>query len=147
MKFPLRSIFLTLALVAASGAGGAWMGVRLLQPAEPDHQIFHDRLFAELQMSKEQQETMDALEEKHAAEIALYRDRVVAANRILAEIVEQEDSYNNAVDDAVVNVHSAMLDLQKTTIRHLYEMREILTPEQQLIFDRHVEETFKQIAQ
>lgn len=146
MKFPLRSIFLTLALVAASGAGGAWIGVRLLQPVKTDHQTFHDSLFAELHLSKEQQVSMDALEERHAAEIALYQDRLTTANRILAEIVEQEYSYNDAVDDAIVNVHSAMLDLQKTTIRHLYEMREILTPEQQLIFDRHVEETFKQIA-
>ena len=146
MKFPLRSILLTLAVVAVSGAGGAWIGVTLLQPARQDHQTFHDRLFAELHLSKEQEAMMHALEERHAAEIALYQDRVAAANRILASIVEQEGSYDEPVDDAIVNVHSAMLDLQKATIRHLYEMREILTPEQQLIFDRHVEETFKQIA-
>jgi hypothetical protein len=146
MKYPIRSLLLTLALIAGSGAGGAWIGARLLQPAKQDHQDFHDRLFADLHLSDEQRVSMDALEERHAAEIALYQDRLAAANRILADIVTQEDSYNGAVDDAVVNVHSAMLDLQKMTIRHLFEMREILNPEQQVIFDRHVAATFQQFT-
>lgn len=146
MKLPFRSVFLTLAFVAASGVLGAWVGMRVLQPVEQDHQTFHENLFAELSLSKEQQAMMDALEARHAAEIEHYKDRVAEANRTLVETIDREETYNDAVDDTVVNVHSAMLDLQKATIRHLYEMREILTPEQQLVFDRHVKETLKQIT-
>lgn len=143
MKYPIRPLLLTLALVAGFGIGGAWIGARILQPTKQDHQDFHDRLFAELHLSDEQRAAMDALEARHAAEIALYQDRLANANRILSEIVEHTDSYNDAVDDAIVNVHAAMLDLQKATIRHLFEMREILNPEQQVIFDRHVAATFQ----
>ena len=39
---------------------------------------------------------------------------------------------------AIDEVHARMGDLQKATVRHVFDMREILDPDQQLQFDRKV---------
>ena len=42
------------------------------------------------------------------------------------------------VSAAIDEVHARMGDLQKATVRHVFDMREILEPEQQRQFDRKV---------
>lgn len=146
MKSKYGSLLLTLVLVAVSGAGGAWIGARLLQPQINTHTEFHDRLFSELRLSDDQQKLMDALEAQYATENRAHRERLAAANLALADAIEREDAYGVEVEHAVDNVHAAMLDLQKSTIRHLYEMRDILNTDQKAIFDRYVAKTLRDYA-
>ncbi len=146
MKSKLGPLLVTLALVAGAGAGGAWIGARLLQPPTYTHDEFHDRLFSELQLSAEQQSLMDAVEARYAVESKMRRERLTAANRVLADILESENTYDAAVEAALENVHTTMFDLQKSTIRHLYEMRDILNAEQKAIFDGYVAETLREFS-
>ena len=40
----------------------------------------------------------------------------------------------------MLEVHGQMGELQKATVQHVFDMREILEPEQQRLFDRKVSE-------
>lgn len=146
MNFKFGPLLLTLALVAAAAAGGAWVGARLLQPQAYTHEDFHDRLFAELELTDPQHELMEALELRHATENDMLQAQLAAANRNLASLMEAESAYSDDIDRAIEEFHKAMLEYQKTSVRHLYEMRDILKPEQQEIFDRHVAETLREFA-
>ncbi len=142
----IRPLLVTLAFVALSGAGGAYLGAQLIPARSYSHEDFHDRLLFELQLSDEQQQQMNALEVRHVAENRELQAALSAANRGLAESLARHDEYGAGIEQAIEDVHVDMLELQKTTIRHLYEMRDILTPEQQVIFDRHVQETIREFA-
>ena len=52
--------------------------------------------------------------------------------------MDEEHEYGPKVASAIEDVHERMGDLQKATIAHVFEMRTLLTPDQQRAFDRHV---------
>lgn len=146
MKSKFASLILTAGLIAASGAGGAWIASSFLQRPERTHQDFHDRLFSELRLTPDQRARMEALEERHAVENSTLNEALANANRALAETLSRESAYTDDVERAIENVHAAMLALQKGAVRHLYEMREILDASQREAFDRHVAETIQEYA-
>ena len=61
-----------------------------------------------------------------------------AANAQLAQAMEAEHEYGPRVGAAIDEVHARMGDLQKATVRHVFDMREILDPDQQRRFDQQV---------
>ena len=63
---------------------------------------------------------------------------VAAANAELAAAIREEHGYGPRVTAAIERFHHAMGELQSETIRHVFAMREVLTPEQQAIFDTTV---------
>lgn len=138
---------MTIGLVGASGVVGAWLGSKLFSVSNiaqgVTHKEFHDRLFSELRLSPAQRISMEALEVRHAPEIRALRLALANANRALADQLATQPEFTNDVEVAVVNVHAAMLELQKASVRHLYEMRAILDGRQKETFDRHVAETMQ----
>lgn len=146
MRAKFASLFITLGLIAASGVGGAWLGAKLIDNTGTTHQDFHDRLFSELRLAPAQRTRMDALEVRHALEDDALHESLANANRALAHRLSEESQYTDKVEAAVEDVHTAMLELQKASVRHLYEMREILDDRQQKTFDRHVAETMQRYA-
>ena len=61
-----------------------------------------------------------------------------AANAALASAIREEHGYGPRVTDAVERFHHAMGQLQTETIRHVFAMRDVLTPEQLGTFDETV---------
>ena len=58
-----------------------------------------------------------------------------AANAELAAAIREEHVYGPRVTAAVERFHHAMGALQTETLRHVFAMRAVLTPEQQARFD------------
>ena len=58
-----------------------------------------------------------------------------AANAELAAAIREERGYGPRVTAAVERFHHAMGRLQTETIRHVFAMREVLTPQQRARFD------------
>ncbi|NOX83261.1 MAG: periplasmic heavy metal sensor [Alphaproteobacteria bacterium] len=146
MTVEYRRLALTLLLVVAAAIGGAWMGGRIFTQPPPSHADFHNQLYSVLNLSEEQRENLDALEQRNKKEEAFQREALRIANRNLANLLEHEDSYNDNVEAAIVDIHTAMNGLQVLTIKHLYDMREILDPEQRTEFDRLVADTLREHA-
>jgi Spy/CpxP family protein refolding chaperone len=98
------------------------------------HQFVHD----ELSLTADQEQRLDALEARFAVEQARLEASARAANAQLAQAMETEHEYGPEVSAAIDEVHARMGELQKATVRHVFDMREILDPDQQLQFDRKV---------
>jgi nickel and cobalt resistance protein CnrR len=142
----LRRFAITLLLVVAAAIGGAWIGGRIFTPKPPAHMELHEQLYSALNLSEEQRKKFEVLDQNNSKEEAYQRERLRIANRNLANLLEHEDTYNENVDAAIVEIHTAMNNLQVLTIKHLYAMRELLTPEQRTEFDRLVADTLREHA-
>tara|TARA_A100001391_G_scaffold88969_1_gene58831 strand:+ start:12374 stop:12808 length:435 start_codon:yes stop_codon:yes gene_type:complete len=98
----------------------------------------HDFVHDALTLTADQEQRLDALEARFAVERARLEGSARAANARLAQAMENEHEYGPEVSAAIDEVHARMGDLQKATVRHVFDMREILEPEQQRQFDRKV---------
>ena len=98
----------------------------------------HDFVHDELTLTTDQEQRLDALEARFAVERARLEGSARAANARLAQAMENEHEYGPEVSAAIDEVHARMGDLQKATVRHVFDMREILEPDQQRQFDRKV---------
>jgi len=141
-----RRVALTLLLVVAAAIGGAWIGGRIFSPPAPVHVELHEQIYAALDLTAEQRNSIEALDRDNSKEETYQREALRIANRNLANLLEHEDAYNENVDAAIVEIHNAMNSLQVLTIKHLYAMRELLTPEQRTEFDRLVADTLREHA-
>jgi len=81
---------------------------------------------------------LEAMEDKFAVKRHTLELSLRAANGRLATAMEEEHEFGPKVASAVEDVHGRMGEVQKATIAHVFEMRSLLTSDQQSIFDRHV---------
>ncbi|WP_324827772.1 periplasmic heavy metal sensor [Qipengyuania zhejiangensis] len=134
----MKKFHLVLAVLLAALAGclGAFAAERWSNSdAEGSlHQFVHD----ELSLTADQEQRLDALEARFAVKQARLEASARAANAQLAQAMETEHEYGPEVSAAIDEVHARMGDLQKATVRHVFDMREILHPDQQRQFDRKV---------
>ena len=117
-------IILAVLLAALAGCLGALAADRWA-----NHEAgsgLHDFVHDELALTADQEQRLDTLEARFAVERARLEGSARAANARLAQAMEK--------------VHARMGDLQKATVRHVFDMREILEPDQQRQFDRKVSE-------
>lgn len=138
----LKSTLITAVLAAAVGAAAAWgamtMQARQDKPADL-HQLVHERL----DLSPEQDRRLEEIEAAFAERRAPLEAEVRAANAELSAAIAASRGDTPEVQAAVDHFHAAMGDLQLATIRHVFEMRAVLTPGQAEEFDRAVVETLR----
>lgn len=138
----LKSTLMTAVLAAAVGAAAAWgaMTVQSRQDKPADlHQLVHDRL----DLSPQQEQRLDEIEAAFSARRVPLEAEVREANAELSAAISASQGDTPEVQAAVAHFHTAMGDLQMATIRHMFEMRAVLTPEQAEAFDRAVVETLR----
>jgi len=139
MKLVGRGLVLTLILAVLAGAGGCFLAARYIfeQHRTPS---LHEFVHHELDLSKEQQQRLDALEQTFAVRRKAREAELRAANAELAAAIQARHEYSPEVRAAVERFHHAMGELQKETIVHVLEMRKVMTPEQATRFDRRIGE-------
>ncbi|ANP48068.1 hypothetical protein ATE48_12910 [Candidatus Viadribacter manganicus] len=129
---------MTAAVAFAAGVGGVWVGMtgmHALHHARPGlHDVVHERL----DLTQEQIERIEIIESEFATRRRAQEAEMQAANAELAAAIREEHGYGPRVTAAVARFHHAMGELQSETIRHVFAMREVLTAEQQAIFDTTV---------
>lgn len=142
MKGLTRSLAVTALVAALAGAGAtwataAWLGREQTPPSL--HAIVHDRL----DLTPDQARRIDAIEDRFAGERGALEAELRSANRELTAAISANRGDTPQVQAAVDHFHVAMGDLQKATLRHVFEMRAVLTPEQAAEFDAAVVETLQ----
>lgn len=138
----LKSTLVTAVLAAAVGAAAAWgaMTIQARQDRPADlHHLVHERL----DLSPEQDRRLDEIEAAFAERRAPLEAEVRQANAELSAAIAASQGEAPEVQAAVDHFHTAMGDLQMATIRHVFEMRAVLTPRQAEEFDRAVVETLR----
>lgn len=146
MRPGLRNVLVTVVLAVAAGLGGAWAGVRYF--AEDDHHTapLHALLHDELDLTAAQERKLETAEARFAERRAALEAEIRKANAELAQAIRTSDRFGPEVQAAVEHFHTAMGDLQKETILHVFEMRAMLTPEQAAEFDEKVSRALTQEA-
>lgn len=131
-----RAILIATVLSFCAGLGGAWLGLQLFSPAaEPS---LHALVHGEMKLSSAQQAKMDQAESKFTAKRDALEARISEANRRLAESMKESGAFGPAVEASVDDVHVGLGELQKETIRYVFDMRAILTPDQAKRLDDRV---------
>lgn len=135
---PLRIALLILLSLGAGYLGSLGASKWLSQSAESTslHSFVHD----ELELSSGQLHSLEEMEDKFAVKRRSLELSLRAANATLAEAMDEEHEYGPKVSVAIETVHQRMGELQKATVEHVFEMRGILTADQQKAFDQRVSE-------
>ena len=137
MSPSIRSILITIAVAFAAGLCGVWLGKAIFTPA-PHQQSLHEAIHNQLDLSPAQRQSIEALESDFATRRQALELQMRAANAELATAVREEHGFGPRVTTAIEHCHQVMGELQNETMRHVFAMRAVMTPEQREHFDRIV---------
>lgn len=119
-----------IAVVAVAGLS-AFVTLQLCEPElRGDHGAAHTWLHRELKLTSEQARALEPIEAKFAEEHRRLEAAIVEAKRSLAQAMAEDKAYTPRVTTAVEDVHQRMGDMKRASIRHVFEMRSVLSPEQ-----------------
>lgn len=137
MRPPFRAVvvmvLITLLAGAAGGVAGYICGARPHQRTDLNG-VIHQQLDLTADQSR-QIEVLEAQFKKHEETV---KAEMRAANRALAEALDQEHAYGPRARAAMDRFHMAEEDLQASTIKHVLAMRALLNPEQAHTLDQTV---------
>lgn len=132
--------YLLVALVSASVAlGASWASRSLFVPHENSGGELHAFMHQQLDLDREQEAQIEALEARFTVRRTALEARLRQANAELAGAMASEHQYGPRVAAAVDHAHMAMGELQKATLEHVFAMRALLRPDQAKRFDRAVD--------
>ena len=140
-----KSIVFTAVLAALASGAATWATATwVMRERQPPslHSLVHEKL----DLSAEQDRQLDVIEARFAARRPALEAEVRAANRELAAAIAASQGDTPQVQAAVDHFHTAMGDLQKATITHVFEMRAVLTPTQAEVFDAALVEALRDDA-
>lgn len=131
MKSRVLSFAFALAAIAIISAASSFLTLRIVSrdkghPAQDYHEWIHKKL----NMTAEQ-ERRSLTSERRYEETKRHLEEVIRlANSELAERILKDKSYSPSVEKSVAEIHSAVGQLQKATLEHIFELKEVLDAEQ-----------------
>jgi len=90
----------------------------------------HDAIHHQLGLTSEQEAKLVPMEDRHAEAVRQGKEAMRRASEELGRAILSDREDSPRVHEAVEKIHLAMGDLQKATLSHIFEMKEVLTPEQ-----------------
>lgn len=125
-----RIVIFFLAVVVIAGAS-AFVTLQLCDPAmHGNHSAAHAWLHRELNLTDEQERVLQPIETKFSEEHARLEAAIATARRDLARAMAEDKSYTPRVVAAVAAVNERLGDMQRASIRHVFDMRSVLSSEQ-----------------
>ena len=127
MKKPAQFVAM-LVLVALVAAGACYFSAKIFglwTSTVKDHEWIHKQL----NLSQDEQKALQPIEKKFEGRKREIVAEIRSANRELAEAIKQDLADSPRVAAAVEKIHQAQGELQKATLEHVFEMKQVLTPE------------------
>ncbi|MGC1479364.1 MAG: periplasmic heavy metal sensor [Chthoniobacterales bacterium] len=128
-KLPSFLLFLAIIVVVAACAAGVCVAL-YSRWQEPVPENAHDWVHSQLAMTEEQEAALVPIERRYREQRERLEHEMQLANDALADAILADGRESERVHDAIEQIHLHMGDLQKVTIAHVFEMREVLSPEQ-----------------
>jgi Spy/CpxP family protein refolding chaperone len=125
---------LCVVLALFAGALGAWCVTHYFSGAHSAPSL-HQMIEREFDLTAEQRATIAEIEQRYQARRAEREAEMQAANARLAAAIDEGKAFTPEVQVAIEDFHVAMGHLQRETIISVLEIRDVLTPEQQVRFD------------
>lgn len=129
-----RTLLLTAFVAFVAGGLGVCAGLAFF-PRPTAHDSLDAVVHRELNLTFEQQRALEAIEARYTAQRRGLEGEMRAATRDIATAVSEDKANTPRVQAAVDRFHMAMGQLQHATIAHVFEMRAVLSSEQQNRFD------------
>ena len=137
MRPRTRVLLIVLAAFVAAIAGVV-VGRALTGPASTPAAELHAVLHDGLDLNVDQKVKLESLERRYTIRRSAIELQMRADNAALAAAIETEHGYGPGVAAAVDRAHTTMGELQKTTLAHIFAMRQMLSPAQTPRFDAAV---------
>lgn len=129
MKKLIASL-LFLLLVFLVAVVGANLSCAMCRNMRPSHQDAHDWIHTQLGLTSQQKASLEVLETRYHEKREGYERELSQANKELAQAIRSGGKDSERVNAAIGKLHSNMGELQMLTIGHVFEMKEVLSPEQ-----------------
>lgn len=127
----MKKIVAFFVAVIAVGAASAFITLQVCEPEmRGDHASAHTWLHRELKLTTEQERALEPIEAKFAEEHQRLETGIREAKRALAQAMAEDKAYTSRVVAAIETVHQRMGDMKRASIRHVFDMRGVLSPEQ-----------------
>lgn len=97
---------------------------------KPAHQNAHDWIHTQLGLTSEQDKALEPIEKRYREKRRELEQQLRLGNMELAEGILADGRDSNRVNQSIEKIHGTMGSLQTLTIGHVFEMRDVLTPEQ-----------------
>jgi len=125
------SILVLLLVVSVVAAIASCLSIMLYNKMKGvPHPNGHVWIHTQLGLTLEQKKALEAIEKIYQAKRQALEQQMVLANRELAEAILADGKDSERVHAAIGRIHERMGELQKVTISHVFEMREVLSPGQ-----------------
>jgi hypothetical protein len=141
-----RHLLLTVVLAGAAGYGGVWIGARKLAPPPQSASPMLLAVVNELSqrglqgLSRQQELQISVIADRFLARRGELRHGITAANFELANALADETSMGPRTQASIERLKSSVGDLQTATVQYVLDLRKVLTPDQQAVFDTKVVE-------
>lgn len=91
---------------------------------------FHRWMHEQLRVTPEQERALEPVEHAFEQERIRLRKEIAAAGRELADAVRKGADGSPEIESALARLHAAQSELQRATLRHFFEMKDYLDPDQ-----------------
>lgn len=133
MRFVLMVLF-----AFGAAVGGVLIGRTWTASPPPVEFELHDLLHNDLRLDATQEQRIEEIERQYALRRQALELELRSDNARLASAIEAEHGYGPQVAGAVDASHTAMGEVQKVTLEHIFAMRSVLRPDQAARFDAAV---------
>jgi Spy/CpxP family protein refolding chaperone len=138
------NLVITLAVAAVAGFVGAWAGAEGLHRSREQTSLLresvHEMVHQGLELTPQQRREIDAVEARYTKRRNDLRVQISRANLELASAMSEEMAFGPQAQTAIDHLQNSVGDLQSSTVLYVLEIRDVLTPEQRVIYDRKVVE-------
>ena len=145
-----RNLLMTVTVALLAGGIGGWIGARnaLDEDAQalPLRQTVHEIVQRDIKLTSAQTKEIQSIENKYYDRRSALRQQVAGANRELADALMADMAFGREAQQASNHVEQGLGQLQRATILYVLEVRDVLTPQQQTVYDRKVREVLTATA-
>jgi Spy/CpxP family protein refolding chaperone len=139
-----RNLAITLVVALLAGGIGGYFGARNALDGEEQglalRQTVSEIVRTDLKLTTDQAKEVQAIENNYYDRRTSLRSQVAVANRELADALMADMAFGREAQNASNHVEEGLGELQRATIMYVLQVRDVLTPEQQMIYDRRVRE-------
>ena len=124
---PILALLLAVAVVASVACvlTARWTGAH-----QSSHADAHHWIHTQLTLTAEQEKQLLPIEQRYDEQRRHFGELIRVANAELAQALLADEGDSPRVKAAIAKIHDAQGQLQDATLRHVFEMKPVLTPEQ-----------------
>ena len=124
---PVLALLIAVAVVASVACvlTARWTGGRHRGHADAHHWVH-----TQLALTADQEKQLGPIEQRYDEQRRHFSELIRVANMELAQALLADEGDSPRVKAAIAKIHDAQGQLQDATLRHVFEMKPILTPEQ-----------------